>query len=429
MAKNIVILGAGFAGIRCALKFEKSLSKPHKNEWSVILIDKNTYHTYTPALYEAATAYNIKEDASGSKEEFEELLGSSVCLPIQSIIKGKNIEFTQQEVSGIDFVSNIVQTKEGDTIPFDYLILALGSEVMCFDIPGVRERCYSLKATKDALKIRRKIKDVFLRSDKNRDIKIVMIGGGFSGVELISEIATYIKHIVGRYNIDYSKIKLFLMEARDKILMQASTAQRRAVEKRLKQLGVEILTNTKITEALPGCVMLSPSGGSTEGRRDEKCDADVVLWGGGVKGPSIFSKLNNIELDKRGRVATDEFLRVKGFKNVFAVGDNAYFVNKAGEEAPATVFIAEQQADTIAHNIRADLLEKPLLEYRIFIPGYVTSCGGKYAVAHIYGVTFSGFWGWVLKKIIDLKYFLSLLPIKKALPLWLRELRLFTRND
>ena len=145
---------------------------------------------------------------------------------------------------------------------------------------------------------------------------------------------------------------------------------------------------------------------------------------------TLFEKFEGIEQGMRGRVVVDKFLRMKDSNSIFAIGDNASFAEEnSGMQAPATAFIAEQQADAVAANISRAMTSQPLAKYKISIPGYVISCGGKYAVARIFGFTFSGFFGWVVKKLIDLKYFSSILPFRKAFSLWLGELRLFARND
>ena len=166
----------------------------------------------------------------------------------------------------------------------------------------------------------------------------------------------------------------------------------------------------------------------------ERCDADIVLWSGGVKGPALFSakgvEMKGLELNDEGFIAVDKFLQAKGLRKVFAIGDNAAFIDEAtGARTPATAFIAEQQADAVSENIMRVSTGQPLAEYKARTPGYVISCGGKYAVAYLFGFTFSGFFGWSVKKLIDLKYFLSLFSFREALTLWLRELRLFTKND
>lgn len=427
--QNIVILGSGFGGLRCALKLESQLKKSHnpssgktsedKDEWAIILIDKNTYHTYTVALYEVASAYQRK--GIKNMQKFEEMLGGAVCLPATEIIGGKNITFTRGGVTDIDFWSNEVKLDNGDSIPYKYLVFALGSETVYFGIQGAKKCCYALKTLQDAFHIRRRIEDIFAGSKKGDPIRIVIVGGGATGVEIIAEIATYTRHLARDYKFDYKDIKISLFEAQSTILAAFAKPQRDAVVRRLKKLGINIFTGTRIEKVLPECVLFG------EG---EKCDADLILWGGGTKGPSVFSQIKGLEVDKKGKIAVDGFLQVKGLRKVFAIGDNAAFIDETtSNPAPATAFIAQQQADTVAENIIRTMTAQPPAKYKVSIPGYVISCGGKYAVARILGITFSGFFGWAVKKLIDLKYFSSILPPKEACSLWLRELRLFTKND
>lgn len=432
---NIVIVGAGFAGLRVALKLEKRLknlqsssakASADKEEWRIILIDKNSYHTFTPALYEAATAYNSEH--VDENQIFEGLVGGAVSLSIPDIIKGKNIHFVQGEVTGIDFASNVLQTKGGDLIPFNYIIMALGGETSHFGVKGAEKRCYNTKTIEDVIKIRRRIGDIF--SSKKENINIVVVGGGFSGVEVSAEIATYTKHLARNKKIVSTReiprrgkeprINISIMEAGDKIVSQAHPALRKLIEKRLGKLGVNIRVGKKITETMPGCVIMGSN---------ERCDADIIVWSGGIKGPSLFKNIENFKLNKRGMIPVDKFMRVNDLNYVFAVGDNASFIDENGDEAPMTAFIAEQQADIAADNVISAIRGQNMKSYRIYIPGYATSVGGRYAVDRIFGLTFSGFIGWLVKKLIDLRYFLSILPIRKALSLWFREVGLFTKND
>jgi len=406
--KNVVILGAGFAGLRTALNLESKLTRLHE-EWSIILIDKNSYHTYTATLYEVASAYSWRH-----ARDFENLLGSSSCLSIKSIIGNKNITFVKQKISDIDFENKLIMTGDGDTISFEYLVMAFGSETTHFGIAGAEQCCFALKTLKDALSIRRRIEDIF-KNNNGGDIRIVMVGAGATGVETISEIAKCARHLAREYKIDYSRVNISLLEARDNILSQTVLAQRNAVERRLEKLGIKIITGSKINEVLSTCVVLG-SG--------EKCEADITIWGGGTKGPALFANFETTELDKRGRIKVNKFLQARGLKQIFAIGDNTSF-----EGAPATAFIAVAEADIASKNILALILGQPLKEYIPRIPGYVISCGGKYAVVNIFGRTFSGFFGWVIKRLIDLKYFMSIMPLYKALLLWFKELNLFTKND
>ncbi|MBI1888794.1 MAG: NAD(P)/FAD-dependent oxidoreductase [Candidatus Spechtbacteria bacterium] len=438
--KNIVIAGAGFAGIRVALKLEKKIAML-RDDWSIILIDKNSYHTYTPALYEAASYYHarLKKETSEEKNAclptrlaealakrvgmgFDGVVGGATCLSIRTIIKNRNITFVEQEVSGVDFKEKIVKTKAGDGIPFEYLVLALGSEALYFGVKGAGECSYTLKSLPDALRIQSRIEELFLNAKAHSgNIEIVVAGAGASGVETAAEIATCARHLYRDYGIAKERARILLLEAQDKILTQVNPGERAKIKKRLQKLGVLIRTGIKINEVTLTSVVLE-SG--------EKCESSIVIWAGGVKGPSLFRQFENIELDNRGRIIVDAFLRVKNYSDIFALGDSSNFTDeKSGLTAPATAFIAEQQADIVAKNIFSSIRAEPLGKYHISIPGYAISCGGKYAVVSIFGVTFSGFLGWLIKRVIDLRYFLSLLPFWQACSLLLKEFRVFTKND
>jgi len=430
--KNIVVLGAGFGGLKAALKLEKKLktlpslsdsASEGKEDWSVILIDKNSYHTYTAALYEAASAYRWRGMADTQK--FEETLAEYVCLPIKQILSKKSISFVRDSVSGVDFWNNEVKLESGDSVQYEYLVFAFGSEAVYFGIKGAEKCCYALKTLEDAFGIRRRIEEVFSNAVKGNPIKIVIVGGGATGVETIAEIATYTRRLARDRKLNYTDVHISLLEARDSILSSSPKKQREIVVRRLEKLGVEISTNTRVKEVAPSCVLFE--GG-------EKCDADIVLWSGGIKGPALFfakdGEMKGPEFNDEGFIVVDKFLQAKGLRKVFAIGDNAEFIDEStGIRAPATAFIAEQQADAVSENIMRASTSQPLVKYSARTPGYVISCGGKYAVAHLFGLTFSGFFGWSVKKLIDLKYFLSLFSFGEALTLWLRELRLFTRND
>ncbi len=418
--QNIVVLGAGFAGLRCAIQLERRLKRAGlQNDWSVILLDKNSYHTYTPALYEAASAYMWIGAGKGEVQSFEEELGGALCLPISTILQGKNITFVHQEIAGADFSEKYILTKAGGKVTFKYLVIALGSESIYFDIKGARNCCYGLKTFYDALRIRRRIEEIF-RSFSGNDIKITVVGGGATGVEVATELSLYTRHLAKDLKIDSFETKILLLEAQDKILSGLPDLQRRAAEKRLQKLGVKIRTGAQINEVEKTCVILSAG---------EKCLSDLTIWAAGVKAPMLLEEFSELQKDERGRISADEFLRVQNDRHIFAIGDNASFINEAGESAPPAAFIAEQQADLTAENILRDVTRQQLRKYKMSVPGYVLSCGGKYAVVNIWGVTFSGFLGWILKRFIDLKYFSSILPFFKAFSLWLQELRMFTKND
>src|SRR3989344_3424517 len=184
--KNIVILGAGFGGLRAAIVLGKNNKKLRKKGYQITLIDKNRYHTYTPLLYEISTT---------SKETANYLdLKSVTTYPIEGVLLGFSIEFIQAEISNIDLINKKIQLENKD-IECEYLILALGAETNFFNIPGLEENALELKSLSDALKIRDTVWEMIEGAATDEAVDIVIGGAGSTGVELAGEIQEWISQM------------------------------------------------------------------------------------------------------------------------------------------------------------------------------------------------------------------------------------------
>src|SRR3989344_6505698 len=141
---KILILGGGFGGIRCALDLEKKLTHStgsgQDGQVQIILVDKNSYHLFLPALYEVAAVYGNKEDSFAVK------IRKTICIPYGEIFAGKNINFIQAEISVVDLKAKSVRTKGEEGLFYDYLVIALGSQTADFGFPGVGEYAYQFKS-------------------------------------------------------------------------------------------------------------------------------------------------------------------------------------------------------------------------------------------------------------------------------------------
>lgn len=419
--QTIVVVGAGFGGLRSAIGLSKRLPNPKKIR--IILVDKNSYHTYTPSLYEVATAYRERHmRADGATEQdFEEQLGGSACFSVREIVAQRNITFVRGEVTSINARLNTVALRGGNDIHFDYCIVALGS-VAAYHVDGAQTCCNTLKTLTDALRIRERIEELFDKANRDGQcVHLATVGAGLSGFEIACEMAYYAGHLARAYNIDRTEIELTLIEAGPSILPRVPPSMRRAGVKRLEELGITVMTGDHIVKAEPGALHFS-SG--------ERLHTDFVLWSGGIKGHPMLKNAEGLTLDNKGRVIVDRFLHAHGADHIYAIGDNvAYHDEKRAIEAPATAWAAQQQADATARNIIARLRGREEKPFSLSFPGYVSAAGGKYGIAHLYGITIVGFPAWALKRIIDLKYILSLYPPWKGLMIWVREVRIFSRND
>lgn len=418
--KRIVILGGGFGGLRVAMRLEKYLKKRILlDRYEIVLIDQYSYHTYTPLLYEVALSVE-----SLPRRELETL----VAYNLKELLRGRLINFFQERVTQADFNSHLVRT-EKQALGFEYLIIALGSEVNYFGVPGVRENSLTLKSLTDALKIRDRISNYFF--DDEKKCKIVVGGGGATGVELAAEA----KNLMPWAEVN-------ILEGSDSILNGCDKAVIKKAGERLTRLGVTVKTNFKISEVGTDMVL---------GADKESEPFDLFLWTAGVRAASFTTHLP-VKKERGERVTlTEKFgcvpersdFRVGdsvdkyGASKIYAIGDVACFTDAGtGKMAPLFAWVALQQAEVLAKNIFERIKkEEGLSRTARFYPykyrelGYVVPVGGKFAVAKIGRFIFSGFAGWIVKGLVELEYLISIMPFFKAVRLWLRGLFVFIKND
>jgi NADH dehydrogenase len=413
---KIIILGGGFAGIRAALDLEKKL----KNKAEIILIDKKNYHLFTPALYEVASAYKFKNDP------FSINLKKTICIPYSDIFENKNINFIQSEVASIDFDKKEVKTKGDKFFNYDYLIITLGSQAADFNVPGVKEYAFRFKEIEDAIFLNQKtgelIKEV-LNNLRPKPVKILVVGAGFSGIEVAAEFTCWIKKMTKDHGIKYKIERTILLEAGPKILPAISDKERKIILKRLTNLGIEVMEEAVVEEIGYNYVKL---------KNGKRLDSDIVIWTAGTCLPDLLFNVPKLSLSERNKIKIYNNLEVKDLPGVFAAGDNAEFIDpKTNKPIPALAYVAADQGKIIAKNI-LNLMKnkKPSLLYKPFYDVWVAPLGGKYALARLWGgINIKGFWGWVIRELIDFKYMLSILSVKKAFLIMWQEIKLFTKND
>jgi len=412
---KIVVLGGGFAGVRAALECSRRLQyKAH-----VVLIDRNSYHLFAPALYEVAAAYGVKKDP------YATYLRKTITIPFKEIFEDQEVEFIQSDISQISLREKVITTGGGEEIPFDHLVIGLGSQASSFGIPGVTEYAYQFKTLEDGLMIQSKLEVMFDEIEKgNRHIplKIFVIGGGFTGIELAAELSTMIRNFSSKMKFDRKSYQITLFEAGPKIAPMVSDQEREVIIQRLTSLGIIVMENSKIEEVGDQHVKLS------DGR---VLHSDMVIWTAGVRPSSLLEEIEGLPLNQKGKILTDQYLRVKGFPEIFAAGDCAECIDALNQKpAPARAFEAINQAKCVAKNIQAHLEGKSLVPYSMKSERWVMTVGGKYALAHVGTASFfKGGLAWLLREAIDLRYLLSILATPKALSLFRSELVVFTKND
>ncbi|QQG45049.1 MAG: NAD(P)/FAD-dependent oxidoreductase [Candidatus Sungiibacteriota bacterium] len=406
--QKIVILGAGFGGITAALKLARLIKK--YQEYEVVLVDKNYYHLFTPALYEISAI--PKEEAHGFK------LKSAIVIPVEDIIYGREIKFIQGEIIGLDKIRRAVVVKNAGAVPFEYLLVALGSETNYFNIPGLKENSYPLKGFRDALRIRNKIEALL---EQNRPITIVVGGAGSTGIEVIAELSNFIcslqKKLVKNHAL--CQVRLLVVEASPEIMPGFDNWSIGLVRKRLAKLGIETKTNFTVANV---------TSQEITGKDNTRLAYDIFIWTGGVTGLSLFKTLG-LPLTPKETLAVNQYLEVE--PRVFAIGDNAGFINPAtGKLLIWNVPVAEAEAKVAVRNIIREISGRKKTAFR---PSrkypFVLTVGKKYAVADLVILRLSGFIGWIIKILVELNYLRKILPLKKAIAHWLRAVKLYRSND
>ncbi|GMR19172.1 MAG: hypothetical protein BMS9Abin34_300 [Patescibacteria group bacterium] len=371
--KNIVILGGGFGGVRVALNLEKSLGK--ERGYRIILMDQNTFHLYTPSLYEVAAG---------------ELSHRCVLLPFHKIFGGKKVKFLNSIVTQLNPSKKLVKTDDGDEITYWKLILALGSDTEDFGIPGVAEYAIGLKSVTDAEKVHEHL--LHCAVTKGKPINVVIGGGGFTGVEVAGELTGY----------KQCPLNITMVEGAPRILAGLPEKISKTISRRLNFLGVRIITSSPIKKAEPGKVILG------SGR---ELPYDVLLWTAGVRG-SRFLDSKIFPLDKKKALQVNKHLQVKGFKDIFALGDLA----STGVAWTATK--AEEDGKVVAYNIAAAAKGGEMREYRVFEPPFIIPGGKRWAIAKVGSLIFGGRLAAILKDFVLLYYLLTILPVREAFRVW-----------
>lgn len=411
--KKILIIGGGFGGVRAALDLDKKLSV---KEAEVTLVDKNNSHLFLPDLYEVSSATGEQKDLYSVR------LRKTVCIPYADIFEDTKVKFGQGEITAIDLEKKEAVTGGGEIFSFDYLVLGLGAETETFGIPGVSEYTYKFKNIDEAVWLNKKINEAFAKSGNGQPVKFIVVGGGFNGIELAAELACCAKNLKKICRLPENCYQIKIIEAMPQILPMVSEKERKLFRQRLESLKIEILENSKITEVGSNFIQID---------KGERYQADFIIWTAGIRASSFLKNIFGLRLDERDKIPVNNFLQADGWSNVFGVGDNTVCLDpKTQKPVPGLAYVAVDEGKVAAENIYRMIKNKALKPYQPFYSVWIAPVGGKFAVVHLTKkLTISGFWGWVIRELVNLKYFLSILPLSKAISLFTREIDVFTKND
>ena len=422
MEKKIIILGGGFGGVRCALDCAKKL----KGRASITLIDRNAYHSFTPAFYEIASAYlPVGRHGQPSDDPFAFQLRRAVAIPYKDIFEGKNIDFIQAEIASVDLIDSHVVLDSGGQLDFDYVVFALGSQTADFGIPGVYEYAYQFKTTDDAVALHNKLENSFrsaVQGEGSLPIKFLIIGGGFTGIELAAELTMCSKKLSRRYGLNRRSFSTVIFEADPVILPMIKEAERKKIMTRLTDLGIVVMTNSTIENVLTDSVKL---------KTGQVVMGTAVVWTAGVQANRLSATVHNLPITDKGKIIIENNLQIKDYKNIFALGDCVQFIDqKTQRPISGLAYHAIDQGKIVASNIASVIKKRSSRTYKPGVNLWAVPIGGKFTLVQISpSLWVSGFVGWLIRLWIDARYFLSILPFKKALALFKKDLVLFIKND
>ena len=389
--KEIVVLGGGFAGVAACKYLSKKLNGEEVN---ITLIDKNSYHLFTPSLYEVATSEEPKKN---------------IAIPFAEIFD-TSIRFVKGNVSSIDYENNLIRFDNELNYSYDYLIIALGSVSEDFNTPGIKEYSLSLKSLEDSVKIRKEIESWYHKKvHEGKRINIVVGGGGFSGTELSAELVNYKKKLSRQYKTIEDLIKIIVIQGSSCLLKELDKKVSNLAQKRLEESGVNVVLGTHIKNVNQEHI---------ETDNGKKYKYDIFIWTGGVKASRVLEN-SGFKVNGRGQVLVNEYMQIVNFKNIFAAGDIAEYGDPLTNKAvPGVAQIAEDEGRTAARNVYRSIKNKDLKAYKYEHAGYIVPLKGRFAAADLTFVKTAGFWGWCLQQLVFLRYLLRILPVKKAFKRW-----------
>lgn len=374
--KKVVIVGGGFAGINLIKKLCKD------NRFQITLVDRNNYHFFPPLLYQVATAF---------------IEPSNISYPFRRMFQKKtNLRFYMGSLVKVNPEKNTIETDTGE-LDYDYLVLALGTESNYFGMEQVKKNSLPMKTIDDALNLRNHLllnMEKAVRTtdpkEKEKHLNIVIAGGGPTGVELAGMLAELARNIAAK---EYPEIKnlrshLYLVDAGKALLGPMSEKSQKEATRVLKKLGVHVINNTAVKDYNNGVVLLA------DGRT---INTNVMIWASGVTAREVPGLPASV-IARGRRIMVDEFNRVQGLPNVFAVGDICLQTTDKNwpKGHPQLAQVAIQQGKLLAENLPRLLDNKPLKPFAYHDKGSMAIIAKYKAVADLPTIFFKGYFAWLV---------------------------------
>ncbi len=389
---QIIIVGGGFGGVSTA----QTILKQNLNV-QITLIDLKNYFLFTPLLHEIAT---------GSLDE------NLIVTAYKQIFKKKHVNILIGEIKGINTSKKTISINDND-IPYDLLILGTGAKAI--KAPYKSKNIIELKTIENGMQIKSMILDLMDCIDsgqhKTTQLQFAVIGGGPTGIEMVLELADYIRNsLLTIYRkLDQNDIQIYLITKEADILLRMHPSVRKIAQDRLNELGVELITNCEIHDIQDNKIHTN----------NKIIQSDLIVWTVGVQAHYPLLP-DNIERDEKGKLIVDDFLKLNNSNSIYCVGD---LVSGYPMDAQAATWHGEYLGNNLAR-----LLKKEKMIYKKYKPlGELISLGGQYAAGRSFGITMSG---WIVWFIWRSTYFFKIPTIRKKVVVGVNWfLNLFSTRD
>lgn len=403
MEKKIVIVGAGYSGILTAKKLAKKFKKA--NDVSITIIDKNPFHTMLTELHEVA-ASRVDED--------------SIKIDLKKVFAGRKVDVKLDTVTNIDFDGkNVIGANA--SYKYDVLVMAAGSKPTFYGVPGAEEFSFKLWSYEDAVILKDHIHNTFRKAAcepnveaRRKMLSFYVVGAGFTGVEMIGELAEYVPILCEKYGIDKHDVTMVIVDGLSRPIPNLPEKLSNKVTKRLNKMGVELIMNATVSSVGSDFIELKKNDQIIHNT------AGTVIWAAGIQSSDITQDAGKtLELTRGGRIQVDSHLRSVKDENVYVIGDNMFYIPE-GEERPVPQMVenCEQSAKVAAHNIACTITgQGEMMVYKPAFHGVMVCIGGRYGVAHVGlpNMMFSlpSFLAMFAKHFINIVYFVQVLGWNK----------------
>lgn len=381
---RVVIIGGGFGGLNAA----KALRKANID---ILLVDKKNHHLFQPLLYQVASAA---------------LSSTDIATPLREIFsRQKNTTVIMGTVKNINKEQQQLILENGDTVPYDHLIVATGATHSYFGNDQWAPLAPGLKTVVDALKIREKILISFEKAERldsiqeaEKFLNFVIIGAGPTGVELAGAIAE-IAHKTMFKNfrrINPGKSKIYLVEGASRVLPPFPEKLSIRARKDLEKMGVRVITGVMVTSITENGVQVG----------DDFIQARNIIWAAGNQASPLLKTLDT-PLDRQGRAIVEPDMTIPGHPEIFVIGDAACSIGKNGNPLPAIAPTAIQQGRYVGKIIRRKILKEKRPPFKYFDKGGIATIGKNRAVGYMKNLRFTGFFAWGIWGFIHIFYLVN----------------------